>query len=496
MKRSAPDWQSDTIAAIASPPGEGGVGVVRISGNDALSILLRLFFSAGKAKISTHRFVHGWIKNPKTKAKIDEVFACYLRAPRTYTGEETVEIYGHGSQPIMEAILSQVLAAGARLAERGEFTRRAFLNGKMDLAQAEAVVDLVKAKTMEGAGFALQQLEGRLSGEVKKIKEQVMAVLAKLEVSIDFEEDVKGSSFKKNFSGDPTLKCGESKKRNTPDFSLGCLSSLLVQLVKVKKEIEALLAGEQAAKIYRDGASAVIVGRPNVGKSSLLNALLKEERAIVTAEPGTTRDAIEETINIRGLPVKLVDTAGLRETKNHIEIIGIRRAKKEIEAGEILIIVVEAGVGITPEDEALIRENSGKKMLVVFNKFDKLEKRERQRQKAKRQEVKHGDAKILCVSALTGEGVDNLVKAIYNLAVVSDVGSLKNAVLLNARHKNSLLGARESLQNAIAAVTAKEDEACVAVELKEAAVRLGEITGEQVSDAVINQIFERFCVGK
>jgi len=489
VKHSVPDWKGDTIAAIASPPGEGGVGIIRISGADALPILLRLFFPAGKGKISTHRLIHGWIKNPKTKAKIDEVFACYMRAPRTYTGEETVEIYGHGSQPIMEAILCLVLAAGARLAERGEFTRRAFLSGKMDLAQAEAVIDLVKAKTVEGAGLALQQLEGRLSGEVKKIKEKIMTVLVGLEALIDFEEEVKTDYCKKSFYKNPTLKCGESVSR-------------LVRLRKVEKEIEALLAGEQAGKIYRDGVSAVIVGRPNVGKSSLLNALLKEERAIVTPEPGTTRDAIEETINIKGLPVKLVDTAGLRETKNHIEIIGIRRAKKEIEAGEILIVVTEAEDGITREEKKLLEENRSKKKLVVFNKIDKLGKLGKGGEggplkgSKMAKEGAGAGVKILRVSALTGEGVDNLLKAIYNLAVVSDVGNFKNATLLNARHKSALLGAREALQKAIVATSGGEDAACVAAEVKEALVRLGEITGEQVSEAVINQIFEKFCVGK
>jgi tRNA modification GTPase len=489
VKHSVPDWKGDTIAAIASPPGEGGIGVIRISGSDALPTLLRLFSPAVKGKISTHQLVHGWIKNPKTKAKIDEVFACYMRPPRTYTGEAVVEIYGHGSQPIMEAILRLVLAAGARLAERGEFTRRAFLNGKMDLAQAEAVIDLVKAKTVEGAGLALQQLEGRLSGEVEKIKEKIMAVLVRLEASIDFEEEVKTDYCKKSFYKNPTLKCGKS-------------ASLLARLRKAEKEIDALLAGEQASKIYRNGVSAVIVGRPNVGKSSLLNALLKEERAIVTAEPGTTRDAIEETINIRGLPVKLVDTAGLRETKNRIEIIGIRRAKKEIEAGEILIVVTEAEDGITREEKKLLEENRSKKKLVVFNKIDKLGKLGKGgkggplKGSKMAKEGAGAGVKILRVSALTGEGVDNLLKAIYNLAIVSGVGSFKNAALLNARHKNSLLGAREALQKAIAAIIAEEDVACVAVEVKESIMKLGEITGEQVSEAVINQIFEKFCVGK
>jgi tRNA modification GTPase len=462
VKHSAPNWQGDTIAAIASPPGEGGVGVIRISGNDALSILLRLFFPAGKAKISTHRFVHGWIKNPKTKAKIDEVFVCYLRAPRTYTGEETVEIYGHGSQPVMEAILILVLAAGARLAERGEFTRRAFLNGKMDLAQAEAVIDLVKAKTIEGAGLALRQLEGRLSGEVRKIKAEIMAALTALEAGIDFEESV------------------NRKQRN----------SILAHTEKAKREIDVLLAGERAAKIYRDGISAVIIGRPNVGKSSLLNALLKEERAIVTPEPGTTRDAIEETINIKGLPVKLVDTAGLRETKNRIEIIGIKRAKKEIEEGEILLVVIDAMRGVTREEKKLVHENSGKKKLLIFNKID-LGKGRVRRRKSGMEGVKN-----LYVSALTGEGVDNLLNAIYNLAVLSETRGMKNAGLLNARHKKALLEAKAALQRAATAIKRGEEDACVALEVKDAIVKIGEVTGEQVSDEVIAQIFENFCVGK
>jgi tRNA modification GTPase len=452
--------EEETIAAIATPQGEGGVGVVRISGNAAKKIYKKVFKPSKNEPIKTHKMIHGWLINKKKK--VDQVLACYMKTPKSFTGEDVVEIFCHGGSAITKEVLKTILSAGARLAKRGEFSKRAFLNGKIDLVQAEAVLDLVKAKSSAGAGLALKQLEGKLSEKVEKIRKLLIEILAEIEAVIDFEEDV-----------------GELKR-----------GALRKKIGKIEKEIKRLLDSYGQGRVYRNGIATVIIGKPNVGKSSLLNALLGEERAIVTASPGTTRDSIEESLNIDGVQLRIVDTAGIRHPKDEAEKFGVLRTEKELEEAEFAIVVLDGSKKINREDRMVISKVKewGRRAVVVINKNDKKAELSKAGLKS------YGS--IYCVSAKTGQGMGALLKGIGR--AISKIGdnSLITDTYINGRHKECLKGAETALNRAKEASVKGYSADIIAIDIKDAIISLGEITGEIVSDEVINKVFSEFCVGK
>ena len=341
-----PDFNEATIAAIATPPGAGGIGIIRVSGPQAHAILQQLFQPKNfPPTFISHRLYFGAIVHPQTHAAIDEVLAVYMRAPQTYTREDVVEIHGHGSYLLLQEILAQIVTfPGTRLAEPGEFTKRAFLNGRIDLTQAEAVAELLSAKTKEGAHLAVSQLRGGLHGEIWKIRDALVSVRAIMEVAIDFPDE------------------------EVEILDAQALKSRLAH--EVAEPLATLLSRAEGGKIIREGVSVVILGRPNVGKSSLLNCLLREERAIVTEIPGTTRDTIEECLDIKGVPVRIVDTAGIRETSEAVEEIGIRRARQKLGEADLVLLVLDGVEGVQDEDRALFAVAADKKVVVVVNKID------------------------------------------------------------------------------------------------------------------------------
>ena len=453
----------DTIAAIATPLGVGGVGVIRVSGEKARDVLARLFVSSNGTKVVSRLMLHGWLVDPKSKERVDQVLACFMQSPKSYTGEDVVEFYCHGGIALAQKILDLTLLSGARLAARGEFTKRAFLNGKLDLAQAEAVLDLVKAQTSEGAGFAVRQLEGKLSKRVSGVREKLIKMLAELEAGIDFPEDI------------PEL-----------DYA-AFIGSLEGQI----EEIDGLLGSASTGRIYREGVASVIIGKPNVGKSCLLNALLEEERAIVTDIPGTTRDAIEETINVCGLPLRLIDTAGLRHPKDRVEEFGVERAERELSAADFVLIVIDASEQLDELDKVVINKACGKLGVVVLNKADLGV------------EVDLKDLKMRAksfpffeTSALYGKGIEELKDGVFKNIQSCHGLPAAGAVVISARHKECLERAREALLRAVESSRAKQLPDLLTIDLKGAVVALGEVTGELVSDEVVAAVFDQFCIGK
>jgi tRNA modification GTPase len=457
VKHFAPE----TIAAIATPLGRAGVGVVRVSGPESRRVLKAIFPAARKQTVS-HKMLPGWVVDQKRQMKIDQGMACFMKGPRSYTGEDTAEIYCHGGIAIMQEVLALTLKAGARLAERGEFTKRAFLNGKLDLAQVEAVIDLINSNTRSGAGWAAKQLEGRLSSKILKIRQKALRLLAKLEAEIDYPED---------------YKLGKADVRK----ALARLDSEIGKMID--------LAGDQ--RIYRHGVKVVIAGRPNVGKSSLLNALLKEERAIVTSLPGTTRDAIEELMEIEGVPIAITDTAGLRASKDKAEQAGVSRTGEELVNAGLVLVVIDGSQLTRKADRELLNKTKEKQGLVVINKIDRGNKVDR-----REIETLSNRKRVLAVSAKTGKGVRGLEKALAYLLKSNYKPAGRDPIYLNARHILSLENANRSLQMALKSAINIVFPEMVAIDLKSAIVSLGEVTGETVSEEVIDEIFNSFCVGK
>jgi tRNA modification GTPase len=453
----------DTIAAIATPPGVGGVGIVRVSGPQSLNILRSLFVSSIGSKIESHRMLHGWLINPKTRNRIDEIMSCYMKGPKSFTGEDVVEFYCHGGSTILKNALSIILENGTRLAEKGEFSKRAFLSGRLDLAQAEAILDLISANGSAGAGYALQQLEGKLSKQVSEVRQRLLERMSELEVAIDFSEDV-GELDHIAFS-------------NKLSSDLGA--------------IEKWLSTYDAGRMYRNGIATAIIGKPNVGKSSLLNALLGEDRAIVSELPGTTRDSIEESVGVGELVLKIVDTAGLRHPKDRVEEFGVSRTRRELQSSELALVVLDGSAPIDGLDSSVFAEIKGKNAIIIINKSDLPSRID----KAK---LKHSLTGPSCfnVSALTGKGILELKYGIYNMLVKNAGPEPDSSVLINARHRECLLEAKNGLSGAILATKEGRPAEIVAIDLKEAIIALGKVTGEVVSEEVINAIFEQFCVGK
>lgn len=452
---------NDTIAAIATPVGIGGVGVVRITGPKSLCLLKKAFkFSKLFKPIESHRVYHGWVVDPKNLNEVDESLAVCMLSPNSYTGEDIVEISCHGGSINIRRVLEIFVNSGARLAEPGEFTKRAFLNGKIDLLQAEAVVDLVSAKTEKGLEAAVGQLAGKMSAKIREIREALIKLMSEVEANIDFPDDV----------------------AELPPFSIE--EAINMTLMK----IEQVLATAEEGRILREGIRVAIVGRPNVGKSSLLNALLEEDRAIVTDVPGTTRDIIEEVINVDGLPIVIVDTAGIRQPKNRIEAFGVEKAKEELAHSELALIVIDASSRLTAEDNAIIEEAKQHRALLVLNKID-----------IGKVVSLNGGLKQLRsfkVSALKRTGLDLLKRGIVDCITGKRPFGEVDMGLINLRHKELLLRAKESLLKTIESCKMGASGEFITVDLKGAILALGEVSGEVVSEEVIKSIFERFCVGK
>lgn len=457
---------AETIAAVATPPGEGAIGIVRLSGPGAVSIVARLFRGARPlADVPSHMMVHGRIVDADEQL-VDDVLVAVMRAPRSYTGEDIVEIHCHGGVVVVRRILQEVLAAGARLAEPGEFTKRAFLNGRLDLAQAEAVIDIVRARSPKGLAVAARQLEGRLSSRVDGVRRRLLDLLAHLQVAIDYPEE-----------GIAELAPEEA----------------LEQISEAQDEIDALLKTADAGRVYREGVRIAIVGRPNVGKSSLLNALLGEARAIVTAVEGTTRDAIEEQAVLGGFPFTVTDTAGLRATDDPVERIGVERAREVMAGSDVVLAVFDMSRPLSDDDlrvlEAVREEAGAARTIAVLNKADLPGAIDGA-------EPLFTGLPLVQVSAKTGKGLDGLEALIVREAFGGEPPETDAILVTRERHRRLLAEAREALDSSRQAIGEGAFWDLVAVDLQSALERLAEITGDNVTEDVVDRIFAQFCVGK
>jgi len=455
----------DTIAAISTPPGEGAISIVRMSGEEAVSIAQKVFSGKDLTQAKSHTINYGHIVDPKTHEEIDEVMVSLMLAPKTFTREDVVEINCHGGIVATNRILQLLLVNGARMAEPGEFTKRAFLHGRIDLTQAESVMDLIRAKTDRSMKIALNQLDGNLSHLIDSLRKDILDVLAQVEVNIDYPEydDVEEMT---------TKLLGE-------------------KAIEIKQRIEQLLKTASQGKIMREGLATALVGRPNVGKSSLLNHLLHEDKAIVTDVAGTTRDVIEEYVNVSGVPLKLIDTAGIRETDDKVEKIGVERSKKAIEQSDLVLLVLNAAESLTKEDLELIRLTNDKKRIIILNKTDLEEKLDR-KELAKISE----NAPVYATSILKNEGVEALEEAISKLFFNGIENSQSTVMVTNARHIALLKKAQNSLDSVLEGISSGMPVDLVQIDMTEAWNLLGEITGESYEDELLDQLFSQFCLGK
>jgi tRNA modification GTPase len=455
----------DTIVAVSTPPGQGAIGIVRWSGPEALRILRAVFRPASPSlpglagwKPQSHLLTYGHAVDPQTGVPVDEVLAVWMQAPRTYTRQDVAEMHCHGGVVAVQHILSMALAQGARLAQPGEFTLRAFLNGRIDLAQAEAVLDIVQAKTEIALHMAVNQLAGGLSGPVRQIRQELVKTVAFLEASLDFPED------------------------EIPPLNVA--SALQASI----HTIQTLLSQAKGGLVYRQGIRTAIIGRPNVGKSSLLNALLRVDRAIVSPVPGTTRDTVEETLNLRGIPLCLVDTAGLTPTSDSVELLGIERTQIALKQADLVLMVLDSSQALHPDDEDLADSIRQRPAIVVINKSDLP--------------LKLHDSSVLpqaphvYVSALTGFGIADLEQAVVDTVLSGQVVSPDTLVTANPRHIEILTRACGHVQDAAASLQQPAALDITAVDVTAAITALGEITGETIGEDVLDAIFRSFCVGK
>lgn len=448
----------DTIAAIATAYGEGGIGIIRISGEDSRDILRKIF----TGKIESRRLSYGKIMDENEH--IDEVLAVYMKGPKTYTGEDVVEINCHGSMVALRKTLALVLSKGARMAEPGEFTKRAFLNGRLDLSQAEAVIDVIKAKSDRSFDVAMSQLEGSLSKRIEKIRQALLDLLVEVTVNIDYpDEDIEIMTY---------------------DKARDCLCN-------IRNMIGELLATSGSGRMIREGIRIAIVGKPNVGKSSLMNCLLRESRAIVTDIPGTTRDTIEEAVSIRNLPVYLIDTAGIRDTDDTVEKIGIEKTKEAFNNADYIILVVDGSRPLNSEDEEIISYVRGRRALVLLNKRDLGA------------EVtvdviseKLPDCDIIEAALSKGEGLKEIEDNIESLVYGGQISQGESLMVNNVRHIDLLKQADSAAGDALSLLEIMEPLDIVEIDIRNAYDFLGEIVGDTVSDEIINEVFARFCLGK
>lgn len=456
----------DTITSISTPMGEGAIGIVRLSGPQAVEIADKLY--KGKHLLNdvpSHTINYGHIIDPESKEVVEEVMVSVLRAPKTFTREDIIEINCHGGILTINRVLELTMTYGARMAEPGEFTKRAFLNGRIDLSQAEAVMDFIRSKTDRASKVAMNQIEGRLSDLIKKQRQSILEILAQVEVNIDYPE--------------------------YDDVEDATIEFLLEQSKEIKQEINRLLDTGAQGKIMREGLSTVIVGKPNVGKSSMLNNLIQDNKAIVTEVAGTTRDVLEEYVNVRGVPLRLVDTAGIRETEDIVEKIGVERSRKALSQADLILFVLNNNEALTQEDYTLYEVVKNEDVIVIVNKMD-LE------QNIDINEVKDmiGDTPLIQTSMLKQEGIDELEIQIRDLFFGGEVQNQDMTYVSNSRHISLLKQARQTIQDAIDAAESGVPMDMVQIDLTRTWEILGEIIGETASDELIDQLFSQFCLGK
>ena len=455
----------DTICGIATPIGEGGISIIRVSGNQVLNIVDKIFNGKNESSIKdmkTYTMRYGFIKEIDSLEVIDEVIISYMKGPRSFTAENVIEINCHGGVVSTNKVLEDVIKAGARLAEPGEFTKRAFLNGRIDLSQAEAVMDIIRAKTDLSMKSAMLQSTGALSREINKLREYMLNTLALIEYSVDFTED------------------DEEVDEEVP-------IRVREEIEKAVAEMNVLLKDANEGRIIRDGLNMAIVGKPNVGKSSLLNKMLKENRAIVTDIPGTTRDVIEEYISLDGIPIKIIDTAGIRESSDVVEKIGIERSRKKIEEADLVVLMLDGSRELDKEDEEIISYVKDKNYVVLLNKVDLEQKLDND----KLEELNN----IITISALTGYGVEDLKNKIKEMFFSGKVQN-ESLIISNNRHKQALFRALENCNIALERVKLNEYLDLISIYVTAALKALGEITGAELEVDLVNKIFSEFCVGK
>ncbi len=456
----------DTIAAISTPPGEGGISIVRISGEEAIDVAKKLYRGKNLDTVASNTINYGHIIDPSTNQEVDEVMLSVMKAPHTYTMEDVIEINCHGGIVATNRILQLVLSYGARMAEPGEFTKRAFLNGRIDLSQSEAVMDLIEAKTDRSMKAAISQLDGNLSHLIKHLRQDILDVLAQVEVNIDYPE----------YDDVETMTSKLLREKATD------VHGRIVQLLHTAKQ----------GKILRDGLATSIIGRPNVGKSSLLNHLLHEDKAIVTDVPGTTRDVLEEYANVNGVPLKLVDTAGIRDTNDKVEKIGVDRSRKAINSADLVLLVLNASESLTDEDRELIAATKDKQRIVILNKTDLPIK-------LNLDKIKQliGSQNVITTSAIQDDGLKDLENLIAKLFFDEGISSSQNDVMVtNARHIGLLNQAKDALEDVINGLDAGMPVDLVQIDMTRCWDLLGEITGDSYQDELIDQLFSQFCLGK
>ena len=490
----------DTICAIATPVGEGGIGIVRISGAHAVDIAAHVVRPRNQQplhQLESHRLYLSDVLYPESpnssslsplrerarvrgkgddpaqdeeqSSAIDEALVVIMRKPHSYTGEDVVEIQTHGGAWILQATCHGLIRHGARMAQPGEFTKRAFLNGRLDLTQAEAVLDTIQATTSRSLQVAQSLLRGSLSKEVDALRERLIRVLAHVEAGMDFAEE---------------------------DIAFIQAAEVQQALTDTQRAVEQLIASYEEGRIIREGIKVAIIGRPNVGKSSLLNALLKLDRAIVSDQPGTTRDVIDESMNVRGIPLRLLDTAGLRPTQDRIEGEGIRRTEDAIAEADVLLLVLDGAEGITDEDRAVFETYGSRKHLLVMNKMDLPESQSFSLLLLKEIQGEREGRAYVKVSAKTGEGLDHLTSVIQSVCLKEGLEATPSVLVTRLRHKASLEQAHRSVEEAMRSLERKESGECVALDIRAALDALGEITGAVSTEDILDRIFQDFCIGK
>jgi len=457
--------ETDTITAISTPIGEGAISIVRLSGTEAIPMAKAIFQGKDIMEAASHTMHYGKIIDPATNEVAEEVMVSIMRGPKTFTREDIVEINCHGGLVSVNRVLEIVLSQGARLAEPGEFTKRAFLNGRIDLSQAEAVMDLIRAKTDKAMSVALKQMDGRLSGLIQRLRQELLETVAHVEVNIDYPEY------------DDVEEMSHDMMRN--------------KTKEVHQEIEELLQVAKQGKILREGLATAIIGRPNVGKSSLMNTLVQENKAIVTEVPGTTRDIIEEYVNVRGVPLRLVDTAGIRETEDIVEKIGVERSRQVLKESDLILFVLNYNEELTAEDEKLFETIKGLEYIIIINKTDLNQKLDLKQVK----ELAEENA-IISTSLIEEEGIDDLEKAIANTFFSGEIDTGDLTYVSNVRHIQLLNQAKQALEDAMEAIELDMPLDIVQIDVTRTWDFLGEIIGDTASDGLIDQLFSQFCLGK
>ena len=463
VKMSQVLTQFDTIAAISTPIGEGGISIVRLSGEDAIEIASKIFKGRNLKQVPTHTIHYGHIINPKTKDIIDEAMVSVMKGPKTFTREDVVEINCHGGMVVTNEILQLLLVNGVRMADPGEFTKRAFMNGRIDLTQAESVMDIIRAKTDKSREIAMNQLKGGLLGKIRELRQDLLDTMAQEEVNIDYPEydmdDMTGNQMKE-----------------------------VAQQVSTK--ISKLLQTAQEGKIMRNGLATAIVGRPNVGKSSLLNYLTQDEKAIVTDIAGTTRDTLEEYVSIKNIPLKLIDTAGIHETEDKVEKIGVERSKKAVKEADLVLLLLDGSRELSDEDRELLDFTKFKKRIIILNKSDLGSKITQEMIQ------KITDSPIVTTSILEKNNLDKLANEIERMFFSGIENSANQVMVTNQRQAGLLQKAQQSLQEVISGVENAMPLDLVQIDLKDAWDTLGEITGDSAPDELITELFSQFCLGK